>query len=607
MEANNRLNGSSYKIYLAVLLISSLALVSLICWFLRDTVLGCHDSMAEFTYSRMWSLEFAYEHARTFNLQRGRVGFLFPLIVAFRYWVNGTGNFAAVWLLQQVPIWINVFLISFIVGKKTKPYYGIYFAAFFCAFVQIDIDHNLMTCYPLDFMYGLTLTIAGLYLYDGWLAHLGKKKKTNWIRLIFSCLCYYEAMQVYEAFLMACFCYAVISIAYAFKLRKEYGKKWFGMFLLHLIPHGITGALYVGIVAYVRTHPIVEGTLSSGEPGALGFFLPTWFTFSVSLLPLRHRAEIDKPAVLASIFTDPFTGLCTLVMVIATVMLFMCILKRFPQASKEEQKNTNYTLGALGLTGLAWAMSFNIPLGIDSKYQQWVCGAGAKGYMTGVICYFGWTLFFICAGSLIANFLSNRKNYIHIPAYVIAALCLACGTAFTAGINELYLNAEAAAGNCLSKKGLAFYAFVTSDDIEALNADYIYVPDYGGIHGFLNINNDYANFELGRPVTLCNNADEFRANAANFPVTAEFRYNGVMVAGYYFLPDNPADPEEDWITTSDIVIVTAKPGPIVVTYYDSTAGETVTVNLEGGRFGSFLIQNSNEVDPDTITIDYAEG
>ena len=607
MQANNRLKDNSYRIYLATLCAASLALVLLICWFLRDIVLACHDSLAEFTYARMWTLEFAYRHAREFNLQRGRAGFLFPLIVAFRYWVNGSGNYTAIWLLQQVPIWFDVFFISFIVGRKTKPYYGIFFAAFFAAFVQIDIDHNLMTCYPLDFTYGLALTIAGLYLYDGWLANLGKHKKTNWIRLIFSCLCYYEAMQVYEAFLMACFPYAVISLAYVIKNRKELGRKWLGRFVLQLVPHGLTGAAYVGILVYIRTHPIVDGTLSSGEPGALGFFPKTWLTLSVSLVPFRHLPEINKKETLASVFTDPFTGLCTLFFLIATVMLFLCIFKTFPKESKETKNRINFTLAALGVTGLAHAMSFNIPLGIDSKYQQWVCGLGAKGYMTGILCYYGWTLFFVCAGCLIANFISERKPQIRIPVYIAAAICLTVGAAFTAGINTLYLNADAAAGNCISKKAQVFYALITSDDVEAEDANYIYVPEYGGIHGFLNINNDYANFELGKPVTLTNNADDYIANAESIGKSAEFRYSGTTGTGYYVIIDNPSQAQKKWVTTEDIIIVSATSKPIVVTYYDETLKQTITVNIDTERFGSYVIDNSDTVDPASITLDYAEG
>ena len=607
MQIPSRLKGNSYKIYLGLLFIASLALAGLICWFLRNVVLGCHDSLAEFTYARMWSLTAAYKHARNFNLQRGRAGLLFPLVVTFRYLVHSTGSYTAVWLLQQVPIWFNVGFISYIVGKKTKPHYGLFFIAFFAAFVQIDIDHSLMTCYPLDFMYGLTLQILGLYLYDGWLSHWKDGKKTNWIRLGFSCFCYYESMQVYEAFLMACFCYAVISLVYVIKDRKELKiKKSISRFFLQLVPHALTGSLFVGILVYIRTHPVVDGTLSSGEPGKFEMFQETWNTLSVSLVPLRHRTEISRRESIASIFTDPFTGLCTLAMLIAGIMLFLCIYRSAATLSKEAKISQCVRLCTLSIMGYAHAMSFNIPLGMDSKYQEWVCVNGAKGYMTGIICYFGWALLYACVICLIATALSSLKAYFYIPLAVAAAVALALGTAFTASINELYINAEAATHNCISKRGQAFYAFVTSEDAEAMGADYIYVPDYSGIHGFLNIDNDYANFELGKPVTLENNLESFESDCKDYPVVSEFRYNGVLVAGYYVVLDNPWEDEEDWVTTGDIVIVTARPEPVVVSYYDETIGQTITIDLAGGRMKSFVIRNSDTVDASSITIGAGE-
>lgn len=604
MQENRRLlKGNSYKVSLALLTASCAALVLLICWFNRNTVLGCHDSLIEFTYARQWDLAFAYQHSREFCLQRGRAGYIFPAIVTFRFLVHKYGNYQAVWLLQQVPVWFNVFYIGFITAKKTKPHYGIFFAGFFAAFVQIDIDHNLMTCYPLDFMYALALAITGLYLYDGWLAHLGKGKWTNWIRLAFSCFCYYESMQVYEAFLMACFCYAWLSLVYVFKNRKEYGKKSFLKFILQLIPHGITGSAFVGILVYIRTHPVVDGTLSSGDPGALGFFPKTWLTFSTALIPLSHRHEISKKESLMSLFSDPFTLLCALAAAAAMVTLLICIAKTFPTYSKEKQRSINLTLTVLGFTGLAHALFFPVPLGIDSKYQFWVCTLGAKGYLPGIICYFGWALFIVCMGSVLANFLSTKKKALYIPMFAAAVLAAFLGATFTASINELYDKAEAPTGICVSKKGQTFYAFVTSDDIEKANADYIYVgPDYNGLGGVLQNNNDYANYELARPVTLTNNAEEFEMNSVNYPICSEFRYNGAIVAGYYVVLDNPWETEDKWVTTKDIIIVTTRPEPVSVTYYDETTGETVKVYLDGGRMKSFVIENSDTVNASSISI-----
>ena len=230
---------NTYKICNAVLGLSALAMALFICWFLRNTVLGCHDSMVDFVTARMNDFGFLYKNTMDFCLARGRASFLFPLVVTIRQILDKTGNYTIIWLVQQVPIWTAVGIISWIVAKKTRPYYGFFFACFFSAFIQIDLNHNLMTCYPVDFMYGIAMMAVGIWLYDSWFAHLKDGKKTNVIRIILSCFCYYESMQTYEPFIMACFIYILISVAYAVKERKEYGvKKSIGRCILHLLPHG---------------------------------------------------------------------------------------------------------------------------------------------------------------------------------------------------------------------------------------------------------------------------------------------------------------------------------------------------------------------------------
>ena len=605
MQANSRLKGASYKVSLSLLTASCAVLVLLICWFNRNTVLGCHDSLIEFTYARQWELPFAYQHAREFCLQRGRTGYLFPLVVTFRYLVHKYGDYTAVWHLQQIPVWFNVLLTAYIVGKKTRPFYGIFFAGLFAAFVQIDIDHNLMTCYPLDFMYGLTLAILGVYLYDGWLSHKGSR--LNLIRLALSCLCYYESMQVYEAFLMVCFCYAWISLVYVFKNRKEYGKKSFLKFILQLIPHGITGAAYVGILFYIRTHPVVDGTLSSGEPGALGFIPKTWITFFTALLPLSHCTEIDCKESISSLSADPFALSCAAFAAIAVISFFFCVVRTFPSCNKERQQSINFTLVSIALTGAAHAIFFPLPLAIDSKYQFWVCGLGARGYLPGIICYFGWALFIVCMISVLANFLSSRNKYLYVPLFAATVIASFFGAALTANINEFYEKVEASTGACVSNKGQAFYAFVTSDEIEKCNADYIYIgPAYYGLGGNLQNNNDYAIYELGRPVVLSNNAEEFELNSVNYSICSKFGYDEDTASGYYVVLDNPGDNEDTWITSGDIMIVTTRPEPVTVSYSDETTGKTVTVSFDGERMKSYVISNSDVVSVSSITIDTGE-
>ena len=77
----------------ALLAMTSVVMVAMVCYFLRNTVLACHDSMLDFTYARIYDFAFSYNHAMEFCLARGRAGFIFPFVVAVRQAIDGTGNY----------------------------------------------------------------------------------------------------------------------------------------------------------------------------------------------------------------------------------------------------------------------------------------------------------------------------------------------------------------------------------------------------------------------------------------------------------------------------------------------------------------------------------
>ena len=307
------------KIANILLALSAATMVAMVCYFLRNTVLACHDSMLDFTDARLYDFKYFYDHAMEFCLARGRAGFIFPFIVAVRQLIDGTGNYLAIWLVQQVPIWFDVGLIAWIIAKKTKPYYGFYFVCFYAAYIQIDFNHSLMVCYPMDFTYGLALMIFGLYLYDGWLRNLGSSKKTNVIRLIVSLICFYESMETYEPFITAAIIYILLSAIHTYKHRSKYGRKSILKFILHLLPHGIVGIIYVGIMVYLKINPVSDVPVTQPySVGDFGAFVTTWKTFTVSLLPLTHYQNAGVHV--RTIFTGFYTIVFAFVMAFATVV-----------------------------------------------------------------------------------------------------------------------------------------------------------------------------------------------------------------------------------------------------------------------------------------------
>ena len=165
---------------------------------------------------------------------------------------------------------------------------------------------------------------------------------------------------------------------------------------------------------------------------------------------------------------------------------------------------------------------------------------------------------------------------------------------------------NSAVGFTISNRAQVFYAFATSDEVEAMGSEYVYIgPGFSGIHNMMNMNDDYATYELGRPCHVMNNYEEFAQNAEGAAYPSKLAFDGSSFA-YYALIDNPTDPEEDWITTKDIIILTTISEPVVVTYYDSTTGTQETTTFPGGKFCSFVIPNADTVETSSIKIAFAD-
>ena len=600
---------NTYKTANALLAATAAGLALMVCWFLRNTVLGCHDSMVDFTTARMHDFGYMYKETLDFCLARGRAGFLFPLVVTVRQIIDGTGNYLAIWLVQQVPIWTAVGLISYVIAKKTRPYYGFFFACFFSAFIQIDLNHNLMTCYPVDFMYGITMMVLGLYLYDSWLTHLKDGKRSNIVRIILSCFCYYESMQTYEPFIIACIIYILISASYAVRERKEYGKKSFGRFILHLIPHGATGLLFVGTFAFLKIHPIVEMPLTSdGGLGNISGFITTWETFTFSLLPLTHTKNSGGSFNPVKILTGS-TRLAlafAILTFIATLLLCICTLTDYAKKSKEERKSLNIKLVLISIAGLLEALTFSIPHAMLSNYQYWVLGLGASGYVPSSICFFGWAVFLSGIGCLIVNFFSGRKVFLYAPAFAVASILLGIAAASTSNINHFYREVPASTGSQVSYRAQAFFGFFSSDIADESSADIFYVPEYSGLHLDINRSDLYTDFELGKDATLINDGDVLKDTFSIDNTYGEFRYVDIADAGYYVIIDNAYMPEKQWVTTGDIVFVSSYPAEYEITYYDSETMQEITTTIQADRMTTYVIENSNKVKVNSIEIELLE-
>ena len=575
-------------------------LAALVAFFLKDEVLGCHDSFYDFIFARMHNFKECYDHVLEFNLARGRVGFLSALVISFRYYVLSTGNFTAIWLLQQVPIWLTVGFIAFVTGKKTRPVYGLMFAICYAVFVQIDTNHNLMNCYPFDYMYGMTLMVLGLFLYDGWLIRLGKKSAIIWI--ILSTFCYYESMTVYEPFITACFLYAVISFAHVWKKRDELGKKSFLKFAVRLIPHAVTAIIFFGILQYIKMNPIVQTVevTAVDEYGDFGDFVNTWSTFSLSLFPLSNIDHVNVATSFQTLLQGMFLPVFSFCAAAAVVCAFMA--SRHMDVTSEKRKDISFNLLMIAISGLLFAVFYTLPHSMTANYQMWVRDLNAKGYLTSSLCYFGWALMFSGLISILINVLSNKKRIAFIASTLVMAVLFLTAAEITMNINMDFRDDDAVTGQQMSYRAQAFYSFFSSEYANQYAAILIYVPGLSGIHFEMDIDDGYADFESGRELTLTNSLREFRRESVYYDYCGVYQYLPSADAAWYTSIENPADPPSEWVSSGNLVMISTYPSVYEFTYTEHDSGQTVTQAVDMGRMELYVIEGNAPADADSLTV-----
>ena len=575
-------------------------LAALVCFFLKDEVLGCHDSFEDFIFARMHDFKGWFDHALEFNLARGRVGFITSFVLTLRYYILSTGNFTAIWLLQQIPIWFTVGLIAFVTGRKTRPVYGIMFAVFYAVFVQIDTNHNLMNCYPFDFMYGMTLMVLGLFFYDEWLSNIGKKR--NLIRIILSIFFYYESMTVYEPFITACTIYALISFAHVWVRRKELGRKAFPEFVIRLIPHAVTAGVFFVILQYLKAHPVIQTVTVTAvdEYGDFYDFANTWQTFSLALFPLSGIDNVNVVTSFQTLLQGMFLPVFSCCAAASVICAFFAAKNSAP--SREERKEINFRLLIIAISGLLFAVFYTLPHAATANYQMWVRELNAKGYLTSSLCFFGWALMFSALISILINVLAHRGKAAFISGMLVISFLFFSCAEITMNINIVYRSNDAVTGQQMSYRGQAFYSFFSSEYAHDYAAILIYTPGLSGIHFNMDIDDGYADFESGRELTLTNSLPEFRRLAPYYDIAGVYTYLPSVDAGWYTSIANPEEMPRHWLSNGNIVFVSSYPQEYEFSYEDPATGEMIVSDVDMDRMQLYVIENSAPVDTDSLTI-----
>lgn len=574
-----------------ILIICAAVVCAALMYSLRYSFLSCSDSVSEFVYGRIYGFRYAYDRALNFSLQRGRFGLLFPLVVALRFKLLGTGIPAVAWALQHIPIAVNVLLISIMIGKRAGKEYGAAYALAFASLLQVNGWHSLITCYPLDFMYGLTLAILGFVLFQRSLEIQGKKRIA--LRIV-SAVLFYESMQTYEAFLMLSLVYGWISIFDACKKaedRKDIGKLARSVFA-PLAFHIAVALIFICLRVYVYDHPVVptdDGVLDLRHPGSAKGFIVTLGAFSGGMFPM---ADLIHPRVRSGIAEYPMTILQLAVSVISGIGAGIFVFRAGNRSDRgQERDRTNGSLLLIGISGLIVALFFPVIHALTGVYQGWVTEGHQFGYVPTTISYFGWIAFIVCIVSLI---LRRRKATGKVMA-IVAGLVFAAMTLITFGINNALREEKIGPTTVTySYKAQVFYA-VARDGICPENGfDVVFIPDFNGVHDEFMFNEIILRYEWEGEyaVTPIKSGEEFRNEYDSFDNPGVIRYDYDSDTGIVCSVDSID--EGNYMTTGDIRVVSAHGGHFAIAYteYD---GESKRYEFDLEPYEGITFENDEAV------------
>lgn len=537
-----------------------------ILYLFKDTVLGSHDSIEDFIDARLNPFTKGFTQCFKYGLARGRVGLIFPCVVAFRYLINGTGNYFLIWLLQYVPVYANIALIAYIVGKKVHKIYGFAFAICFLGLLQVDIWHSLITCYPLDFMYGLFIMNLGLYEFHTYLENIDKKSKRNIIRLIVSLVLFYESMQVYEAFIASSLLYAIVTLYYVFGNAKGFKNKLV-LFVKKILPHFIVALVYIGILAYLRANPVVDVPVSEfGNEFNFKRFIITYVVLSFGMFPLFDLrivhgilSVISKRGVILAFFGA-----------IGFIGAFTFAGYHYSSLEKESRKRINRVLGIMAAMGVVFALTFAIPHSLLPVYENWVVDNATGGYVPTTICYFGWSVAVFSGVMLLGHYFSRIENKKRIAATLLLAFVFAGSVYATSVINAAFRGTIASTGTWMSNKAQGIWMMLNSSEFRTTAPDLIYATNMNGIHDSIEVNDGLFDHELGYNTYLTNDYDDFMAAYDQASNGVTFGYDDD--AGVCFVNDidNVSEDFGEATSSTTFYALTTESGTFEVVFYRVT-------------------------------------
>lgn len=544
------------NICFAVLLGCILIVVSYLAWFLRDTVLACHDSMLAFVNARVKDLPSLFRINLDYDLARGRACLLFPLVATFRDLVLKTGSYPLIWMLQYVPIIANVILLSVLLGKRFGRFAGGFTALLFFVFLQVDIFHSLIICYPLDFMYGLFCFQLSVYFFLRYVDDFsaGNKDRGPVLCAVASLALYYESLVVYESFLTSLIVFAIFSLAYAVKLHANQGSRSVVKTTMRFLwPYLGVCTLYLLIYILLRSFPVSSVRVIAFETqGTFEGFMQTWPGFATNLFPLHEFFDNHMYTLGPSIWQGyRFAWVAGVAAAVGAIVAILGMFYEFSTDDAKKRKSLRVSLGIAGLAGALFALFYTLPHGMTGQYQNWYVNSSCKGYVPSTISYFGWIVMCVALIGILVSFVASRKSIWRAVICILFAAIFGAGSMMTTVSNHFFQN-------LYDQENLAarnLYATVSDEEYAERGFDLIFTDTYIGIHRKPETNESLIEYEAGGDVEFSTTPEDFliesrKALASGNPDSADavylhedFEANLLFVIPFDANQPEAADPE----------------------------------------------------------------
>ena len=510
------------------------ALILFFLFYVRHMVLADHDSLFEFVLAREYDFKYAFDRALNFNLKRGRVGVIFPLVVALRYQINGTGNYMAIWLLQYIPILANIALISHIIRKVLNKGTAALFVILFAGLVQINRWHCLIICYPLDFMYGLFVMILGLWMYYRYLTDKDTSGIAHYGKLALSAFLTYESFMAYEPFFVSCGAYAILTVFFALKNENRISSR-LSYLIRKIWPIVVVASVFLVLYYLHLNSEFVDESPSYPTGDNLHNTLYTWGVISGGMFPLIYffYPSESRELIGASFAPGVFKVLVAFISMAGAYASLRYVSKR------EDKKTSSYVI--FSIIGIFFGLFFALPHSLTVLYQKWVVEDHQAGYVPTCICYFGWTVMLTSLSSLIVTKLKKGREAL----CVIFAVIVGIGSYLTYSINDGFRSIRNGQSEAECLKNQALYSLFRSDEFREEEIDLLYTPQYMGIHNATETNEELAEYESGNILDLTKYEDEFYSLFDSYEHPARFEYDYDTHEGRLYIYDHDGDHEAD--------------------------------------------------------------